>query len=150
MHFNPAPPYNVLTTRDLPFTDVQRLSRFARYWDLVANSGRHPRALALILGERPFDGFLALTDWLHRRLDATHRISAERLSEVLREWLLEHRAADDTTVEEAVAADYLGSGARGRPAFLQRGPAGARGRAEPAVARPKPPATPPRQARHLA
>lgn len=153
MRFNPAPPYNVLATRDLSFADVQRISRFARYWDLVANSGRHPRALALILGERPFDGFLALTDWLHRRLDATHRISAERLSEVLREWLLEHRAgssAEAAAIEDAVAADYLGSGARGRPAFLQRGPSGARSRPALAATRHPSSATPPRQARHLA
>jgi hypothetical protein len=153
MRFNPAPPYNVLATRDLTFIELRRLGRFARYWDLVANSGRHPRALALILARDPFASFMALSDWLHRRLDATHRISAERLSEILREWLLEHRAVgpdDASAIDQAVTADYLGSGARGRPAFLARGAGPADRAPGPAPHPPARTATPSRQTRHLA
>jgi radical SAM superfamily enzyme YgiQ (UPF0313 family) len=39
MRYNPHPPYEVLQTRLIDFATMQRLRRFARYWDLVANSG---------------------------------------------------------------------------------------------------------------
>ena len=37
--WNPAPPYELLQNKLLDFATMQRLRRFARYWDLVANSG---------------------------------------------------------------------------------------------------------------
>jgi hypothetical protein len=144
--FNPSPPYNVLATTDIPFAQMQRIARFARYWDRIANSGRHPRALAMVLGETPFASFMALTDWLYARLDATHRIGAERLSELLLEWLLDERRTPELSasmIQEAVIRDYTDSGARGRPAFLTRGLAGFAQSGRLA-------ATPPRQHRHLA
>src|SRR5205085_2129971 len=48
MLFSEAPPYEVLTTDALSFHDVQRVKRFARYFDLVHNSGRFPRAARLV------------------------------------------------------------------------------------------------------
>jgi radical SAM superfamily enzyme YgiQ (UPF0313 family) len=38
LRFNPAPPYTVLSTDCINFTDMQRINRFARFWDLIANS----------------------------------------------------------------------------------------------------------------
>jgi hypothetical protein len=146
LRFNPSPPYNVLATADIPFSQMQRIARFARYWDRIANAGRHRRALAYILADSPFASFMALTDWLYHRLDATHRISAERLSELLLEWLVEHQRPTGVSaqaLEEAVALDYTDSGARGKPAFLARG----LGSGGPQARKL---ATPPRQHRHLA
>jgi radical SAM superfamily enzyme YgiQ (UPF0313 family) len=39
MRYHPHPPYEVLQTRLIDFATMQKLRRFARYWDLVANSG---------------------------------------------------------------------------------------------------------------
>ncbi|MBU6272873.1 MAG: DUF4080 domain-containing protein [Betaproteobacteria bacterium] len=154
LRFNPAPPYNILSTRDIGFADLQRISRFARYWDLIGNSGRFTRSLPLLLGDAPFRRFLALSDWLFQQTDATHRISAERLAELVLGWLLETDASADPAEREArgeaarraASADYAASGARGRPAFMTRGLPGATPLDAGTVAR----ATPPRQLRHLA
>jgi len=143
MRFNPDPPYNVLATDRLAFADLQRIGRFARYWDLIGNSGRYRRTLALVLGARPFERFLALTDWLHARTDATHRIALERQFELVRDWLLARGDVDPAQAEAALADDYRDSGARGRPGFLARGLRGA-------GTTPAATATPQRQARHLA
>jgi hypothetical protein len=86
--FDPAPPYTILSTNLIAFTMMQRLLRFARYWDLVANSGRFKSLLPELLAETPFARFLALSDWLYAKTDATHRISPERLAGLLNEWLL--------------------------------------------------------------
>ncbi|MBN9425095.1 MAG: DUF4080 domain-containing protein [Burkholderiales bacterium] len=53
LRFNPDPPYNVLATDHLPFATLQRISRFARHWDLVANSGRFAGTLPVMLGMPP-------------------------------------------------------------------------------------------------
>ena len=40
LRYNPESPYNILCTRDIDFDTMQRVNRFARYWDMIANSGR--------------------------------------------------------------------------------------------------------------
>ena len=93
--FDPAPPYQILATDRIDFNTMQRLVRFARYWDLVANSGRFAVAMPDILGEAPFARFLALSDWLYANTDATHRISPERLGRLLAAWLQAPSASHD-------------------------------------------------------
>ena len=39
MVYNPHPPYEILQNRLIDFAAMQKLRRFARYWDLVGNSG---------------------------------------------------------------------------------------------------------------
>jgi radical SAM superfamily enzyme YgiQ (UPF0313 family) len=140
MRYNPEPPYNVLATDCIDAVTMQRLGRFARYWDLIANSGRFPRTLPLLLGDAPFARFLALADWLYRSLGRTHAIANELLYERIHEWLAmsgnAHRAM------QALTEDYVASGARGRLAFAS--PDRSSGRL-PVPAR----ATPVRQARRL-
>ena len=48
MIYAPHPPYEILSTRDIPFADMQRMRRFARYWDIVANSGNFTGTLKLL------------------------------------------------------------------------------------------------------
>ena len=88
MRYNPNPPYNVLATRDIPFTDMQRLARFARYWDLIGNSGRFQTRLDALLGTQPFTRFLAFSDWLFERTDSTWRFAPERLASLVDHWLI--------------------------------------------------------------
>jgi radical SAM superfamily enzyme YgiQ (UPF0313 family) len=88
LRFNPSPPYNVLATRDIPFSDMQRLARFARYWELIGNSGRFSERLPLLLGAQPFDRFLAFSDWIYARTDSTWRFSPDRLVQLIDAWLI--------------------------------------------------------------
>ena len=104
MVFDPLPPYQILANDCMDFNTMQRLVRFARYWDLVANSGRFSEHLPEILGDAPFARFLALSDWLYANTDATHRISPERLGRLLGIWL----AAQSVDSAE----DQEGQGAR--------------------------------------
>jgi hypothetical protein len=76
-----------LATDRIDFNAMQRLIRFARYWDLVSNSGRFKTLLPAVLADTPFVRFLALSDWLYAKTDATHRISPDRLGGLLNEWL---------------------------------------------------------------
>ncbi len=143
LRFNPQPPYNILATDRIDFATMQRLARFARCWDLVANSGRFARALPLLLGESPFARFLDFADALHEATGRMHAIANERLYERLHAHLLA-RGVARSEATEALAADYLASGARGRLGFVDIEPRLRAGRAAPALATALP-----RQQRHL-
>ena len=105
--FDPYPPYSILATDRIDFASMQRLVRFARYWDLVANSGRFANTLPLILGKAPFTGFMALSNWLYGKTDATHRIALDRLAVLVGEWL-RLQGHDAQTVSASIASDYAG------------------------------------------
>jgi radical SAM superfamily enzyme YgiQ (UPF0313 family) len=118
MRFNPVPPYNILANDQIDFTTMQRLARFARYWDLYFNSGRFSRGIQRLLAGAPFTNFLQFSDWLFSRLGKTHEIAHERLFDGLGEFLVAVRELDRDEVSAAVAADFSGAGGRGRVNFL--------------------------------
>jgi radical SAM superfamily enzyme YgiQ (UPF0313 family) len=107
MVYDPYPPYTVLATSKVDFPTMQRLVRFARYWDLVANSGRFANTVKHILGNAPFANFMALSDWLYAHTDATHRIALDRLAKLVATWLQERGMAPDEAAA-LLASDYAG------------------------------------------
>ena len=120
MVFAPEPPYEVLRTKDLSFTELQRLRRFARYWDLVGNSGNFRQSAPLLWGDSsPFDGFMAFSDWLFAETGATHNIALMRLSELVFRYLIEVRVLAPQDAAERVLTDYQRSGRNDVPPFLR-------------------------------
>jgi radical SAM superfamily enzyme YgiQ (UPF0313 family) len=131
MVFDPYTPYTILATSLIDFKSMQRLVRFARYWDLVANSGRFAHTIAHILRDAPFDNFMAFSDWIYSKTDATHRIALDRLANLVTQWL-QTQGMESGAATQLVGRDYAG-------------------RTDAPMAKSKPAATAPaRQARHLA
>jgi radical SAM superfamily enzyme YgiQ (UPF0313 family) len=93
MKYDPYPPYTILANDKISFADMQRLVRFARYWDLVANSGRFVNTTRVLLGATPFANFMAFSDWAYANTDATHRIALDRLVKLVERWLVEQGMA---------------------------------------------------------
>ncbi|HAH32007.1 MAG TPA: B12-binding domain-containing radical SAM protein [Elusimicrobia bacterium] len=90
MVYSPYPPYELRENKLLDFFTIQRLRRFARYWDLIVNSGVFRETAKLICGgDSPFHDFLAFSDWLYGRTRQTHAISRSRLRELLLVYLTE-------------------------------------------------------------
>jgi radical SAM superfamily enzyme YgiQ (UPF0313 family) len=135
--FDPYPPYTILATDRIDFATMQRLTRFARYWDMIANSGRFMHTLSLILGDAPFANFLAMSDWLYEKTDATHRIALDRLAALVAEWLAV-RGVDAATVAQHLGSDHAG---KSRKTLAREQVAAKRAAGD---------ALPQRQARHLA
>jgi radical SAM superfamily enzyme YgiQ (UPF0313 family) len=144
LRFNPDPPYNILSTDVIDFGQMQRLSRFSRYWDLLANSGRFPRTLVTLLGDSPFANFQAFTDWLYQRTGQTHALAHERLIHLLHEYLVGQCSLPENSIENVLITDYRAGGGRSRLAFETSDVALPLPRARSAKG-----ATPQRQARHL-
>lgn len=117
LEFDPDPPYAVIRTPALAHEQVAELARFARHWDVIANSGRFATSLPRLLGEGPFERFAALSAMLGRRLGRTHGVPLEAWFDAVHDFARAHDAGTAAAVEH----DYLASGASGRPAFLSRG-----------------------------
>lgn len=105
MRYQAAAPYRVLATRDVDFQTVQRMVRFARYWDLVGNSGRFPHALPLLLGDAPFERFLTVSDHLHASGRQTHGIALKRMFALLAKAMVDELDLTPGEVDEAIAQD---------------------------------------------
>jgi radical SAM superfamily enzyme YgiQ (UPF0313 family) len=121
MTYNANPPYEILQTRLIDFATMQRLRRFARYWDLVGNSGNFVEATRLIWsdGASPFKSFLAWSDWLHARTNRTDSIALARLMELLFNYLTEDLKLDGQVVAETLWRDIQNAGRSEKPAFLR-------------------------------
>jgi radical SAM superfamily enzyme YgiQ (UPF0313 family) len=109
MRYNPNAPYNLLANSEISFSAMQNLSRFARYWNLIVNSGRFNHTKPLILAENSYQRFAWLTQWLYEKTDATHKIAHDRLVNLVAQWLL-HSGADPADVERTLAADAIANG----------------------------------------
>jgi radical SAM superfamily enzyme YgiQ (UPF0313 family) len=120
MVYNPHPPYEILQTKLIDFPTMQRLRRFARYWDLVGNSGNFGETTPMIWcsGASPFQSFLRWSDWLHDRTGRTDAIALSRLMELLFGFLTGELQLPASTVAEAMWRDYQRGGRNDKPGFL--------------------------------
>jgi radical SAM superfamily enzyme YgiQ (UPF0313 family) len=125
MLYHPYPPYEILSNKLLDFDTVQKLRRFARYWDLVGNSGNFVATTPLLWSQpsqapqSPFYAFLRWSEWLHRRSGRTDGIALSRLMEFLFEYLTRELAHDPKAAALALWSDYQSGGRKDKPSFLK-------------------------------
>jgi radical SAM superfamily enzyme YgiQ (UPF0313 family) len=119
LRFNPEAPYNILSTKDIDFATMQRVNRFARFWDMVGNSGRFANSLPLILADHPFDRFLLLSDSLYGLAGSTWKIALKRLFELIYTVLTNEFALSDEQVKQVLAMDYERAKIKGIPNYEQ-------------------------------
>lgn len=143
MQYSPHPPYEILQNKLLSFEQLQSLRRFAKFWDLIANSGRFTDTLPWVWRglESPFAGFMEFSEWLALRLGRTHSIALVALAEQLYRFVREVRGCD---IAEVLKGDWFRGGIkRERLAFLEEA-------AAPVSASVGGAGGPKRQRRHLA
>ena len=119
--YNPHAPYEILQNKFIDFATMQRVRRFARYWDLVGNSGNFVETTPLIWsGNRsPFTEFLRWSDWLFAKIGRTDSIALARLAELLFNFLTEESAMDSRLAAETLWRDYQRGGRHDQPEFLR-------------------------------
>ena len=118
MRYSPTAPYEILSNNIIDFTTMQRLKRFARYWDMISNSGRFKHSKSLLLGESPFENFMHLSNWLHTETDQTHKIALPRLFTLLYNFMTSVLMLDEQQTSQSLLKDYEASGIKGQPKFM--------------------------------
>ncbi len=127
MVYSPVPPYEILRNRWIDFPTMQRLRRFARYWDLVGNSGNFVETLPLFwrgaaspggaavgrelglagspVDASPFAEFLAFADWFFAGEGRHHALALSRTMERVFTILVEGRGLAPAVVAAALVCD---------------------------------------------
>jgi hypothetical protein len=124
MNYNPHPPYEVLQTKLIDFASMQQMRRFAKYWDLVANSGNFVETTPLLWSApsnspSPFAAFLRFTDSLYAHIGRTDSIALARLAELVFRFLTQEVCLEPAAVAETLWRDWRSSGRREKPEFLR-------------------------------
>jgi hypothetical protein len=146
MVYSAHPPYEVLQNDLMDFALMQRMRRFARFWDLIGNSGNFVETTPLLWsgGASPFAAFMRWSDWVYARLGRQHSIALARLAELLFEHLTRESAVPPEEVAQCLWRDWQRAGRREKPDFI----VGFLSDAEAPLVR-SPEGIPKRQARHL-
>jgi len=120
MIYHDRPPYEILQNQLIDFATMQRLRRFAKYWDLIGNSGNFVHTAPLIWrAESPFANFLRLSDWLYARMGRTDSIALARLAEQLLAFLTGELKLDAPRTAANLLRDWQRAGRRDVPDFLR-------------------------------
>ncbi len=119
MVYSDTAPYDVLETAHMSFKEIQKMKRFARYWDILYNSGSFLQSVRLIWDEGSvFEGFWNFSEWLYVQTQSTWKISQERMAKLLFEFLCSCRHIDPDKAGTLLAEDLSKSGKKRVPAFL--------------------------------
>lgn len=120
MIYSDTPPYDILQNNLISFSDMQKMKRFARFWDLTYNSGNFNQAVRLTWkNTNVFDGFYNFAEWLYNETLSTYQISLNRLAEMLFKYLTEKLQFDKTEVADIIVHDILKIAGRKLPKFLR-------------------------------
>lgn len=122
MVYSSFPPYEILRNRLIDFETMQGLRRFARVWDLVANSGNFVESCRLLWdgAPSPFAAFARFADWYHAKEGRHHAIALVRTMERVLQYLTEELNKDPKESAEALWSDYQRGGRGEMPPFLRK------------------------------
>ena len=116
--FNPNPPFNIVSSDTVDYHAVQQMNRFARYWDLIGNSGRFKHTLGLLLAEQPFANFSIISRALFDRTGQTHKISLLRLYDLVYAIASGELQLEPNLILPAIQLDFTASGLKSAPRCL--------------------------------
>jgi radical SAM superfamily enzyme YgiQ (UPF0313 family) len=125
MIYSPYPPYEVLGTSTLDFATMQRLIRFAKTWELVAQSGQFVESAPLLWRmpdgreSSPFWSMLAFSDRLWARAGSTFALALVRVMEIVFDELVTQRGHDPSAVARSLWRDWQRGGRTDKPPFLK-------------------------------
>ncbi len=128
MVYADQPPFQILRTKSMNFETLQKMNRFAKFWDLYANSGNF-KTLVNTLKERSqqredksfFWEFFAFTEYLSARHSQYFGISLMSLFESAMAYLTEGLQWPAEQARDLILVDYRATGKIDLPKFLRLG-----------------------------
>ena len=119
MVYNDAPPYDILKNDLISFDLMQDMKRFARFWDIIYNSGNFQKTTALLFSDgKVYENFYDFSKWLYKRSESTYKISLDRIAQFLYEYL--SNSYDKELIANAILQDVMSVEGRSFPAFLKK------------------------------
>ena len=120
MIYSKTPPYEILQNNFISYLELQKLKRFARFWDLVYNSGNFHKTKDFIWQDTTvYDGFYHFSEWIYSQTLSTWQISLMRLSELIFNYLTKEKSFDKRLVADSILDDIIKVEGRKVPGFLR-------------------------------
>ena len=120
MVYSDIPPYDILKNNKIPFTQMQHMKRFARYWDIVYNSGNFKTAFTLMTKDKSvYKVFYQLTSFIYNTTYSTWKISLDRMAQFLFDFMTKEQLQEKQLVGKTLANDILSVSGRKLPKFLR-------------------------------
>ena len=108
MTYSAEPPYAILKTRNFSESEICKMQRFSKFWDLIANSGNFVQTVQKIREtDSLFSWFWELTDYLTEKHPQAHSIHLLDLFRSLKDYFHLH----DIQLDVELEVDYT----KGRP-----------------------------------
>ncbi len=124
MVYSESPPFQILSTSTMDYSTLQKMNRFAKFWDLYANSGEFKNFMLWFVSEHEakksfFWKFFSFTEFLHQFYSETHSISLINLAEKAWKFLLQSGLSNEEA-SVMIEKDYCyGQKRRDLPPFLK-------------------------------
>lgn len=90
MTYSQYPPYEVMQNKDMSYTDLQKIKRLARFFDLYYNSGNFADIYNKLSN---FKAWIDFSQYIWNNYRQTHKISLKRQQQILEEYLHERTSA---------------------------------------------------------
>lgn len=126
MVYSDRPPFQILKNKDLSFEQIQDMNRFAKFWDMISNSGIFKNFVDLIKAksrEREdqsfFWEFYNFKNYLTERFSQSFGISQLSLFEACYDFLKSHYKLEEEQAKDYILKDYSLTGRLDHPKFLQ-------------------------------
>lgn len=120
MVYSDKPPYDILQNDLICFKEMQKMKRFARFWDMVYNSGNFKKSATHLWTEgRVYEGFYAFSEWLYHQTESTWQISLDRLAQLIFRYLCEEMKEEEESVKAMLIEDIMTVRGRKMPSFLR-------------------------------
>lgn len=113
-----APPYTILENNTMTFNEINQIKRIAKYWDLLANSGRFNTVLPLLLSTLPFENMHEFSVWLYQQTNQTHSIALDRLFNLVFDYLVTIKQHPIEIIQNKMSEDFKRIGIQGWPKIL--------------------------------
>ena len=120
MVYSDIPPYDILANNLIPFETMQKLKRFARFWDIVYNSGNFIKTFKLLVKDKSvFETFYSFSEWLYSQTFSTWQISLDRVAKFLFDFMIDIQKLEKQKVADILVEDILKVNGRRLPKFLR-------------------------------
>jgi hypothetical protein len=163
MIYSDIPPYDILQNNNLNFEQIQKMKRFARFWDIFYNSGSFENTVKLLWTPRHcehseaihwtatatprsddipavFKNFYAFSEWIYTQTLSTWKISLDRQITLIYDYLILNN--DSQIVQKALMDDLSKRPEKTIPFFLRQSTIENKNKSEKSV-------TPKRQAKRI-
>ncbi len=120
MVYSHKPPYDILQNNLISFEKMQKMKRFARFWDMVYNSGNFKKTFTCIAKDGSvFEDFFKFSEWIYSKTESTWQISLDRLAKLLYDYGDEELGLEKDNLKEILKEDILRVEGRKLPKFLR-------------------------------